>query len=84
MKRREASSRMNISLARAIWGGLARSTKKALTELTTTYALSVALGDVQLIDGRWYVTHAGLLRLAQHRRCCGIRSALLANIAENH
>jgi hypothetical protein len=28
---------------------------------------------VQLLDGRWYVTHAGLLRLAQRGRCAGIR-----------
>ena len=28
---------------------------------------------MQLLDGRWYVTHAGLLRLAQRRRCAGIR-----------
>ena len=27
---------------------------------------------MQLLDGRWYVTHAGLLRLAQRRRCAGI------------
>ncbi len=26
-----------------------------------------------LLDERWYVTHAGLLRLAHRNRCCGIR-----------
>ena len=29
----------------------------------------MASGDIQQIDGRWYVTHAGLLRTAQRRRC---------------
>ena len=25
-----------------------------------------------LLDGRWYVTHTGLIRLARHSRCAGI------------
>jgi hypothetical protein len=33
----------------------------------------VALGDLLLLNGNWYVTHAGLLRLAQRRHCAGIR-----------
>jgi hypothetical protein len=36
------------------------------------YGLSVAAGDLQYLDGRWYVTHAGLLRLAQRKHCAGI------------
>jgi hypothetical protein len=35
--------------------------------------LSVALGDLLYLDERWYVSHAGLLRIAQRRRCSGIR-----------
>jgi transposase len=27
---------------------------------------------LQLIEGKWYVTHAGLLRIALRQRCCGI------------
>ena len=30
------------------------------------------MGDVILLDGRWYVTHTGLIRLARHNRCAGI------------
>jgi hypothetical protein len=44
-----------------------------LEELGVKYRLSVALGDVLYLDGRWYVTHAGLLRLANRKRCLGIR-----------
>ena len=29
-------------------------------------------GDVKYLDGGWYVTHSGLLRLADRRRCVGI------------
>jgi len=45
-----------------------------LKELTTKFRLSIAAGDLQLFDGRWYVTHAGLLRIAERRRCAGIRT----------
>jgi hypothetical protein len=43
-----------------------------LRELTITFGFSLALGDIQYLDGGWYVTHAGLLRLALRRRCAGI------------
>jgi hypothetical protein len=44
----------------------------ALTSLTTEYGFSVASGDLLLIDGGWYVSHPGLLRLARRARCAGI------------
>jgi len=37
---------------------------------------SQSRGDLQLLDGRWYVTHAGLLQLASRRGCRGIRTIL--------
>src|SRR6202790_2840729 len=65
--------RLNISLAKATWGPLSKTARSGLEELTSRYALSVALGDIQYLEGRWYVTHAGLLRLATRDRCSGIR-----------
>jgi len=47
-----------------------------LADLTSHHGLSIASGDLQLLNGRWYVTHAGLLRIATRRRCQGIRTAL--------
>jgi hypothetical protein len=73
MKKRNAALRLNLNLARETWGPLPKTARHGLKELTSRYALSVALGDVQYIDGRWYVTNAGLLRLASQDRCCGIR-----------
>src|ERR1019366_10455989 len=32
--------------------------------------------DIKLIDNNWYVTHAGLLRIAQRNRCSGMRTAV--------
>jgi hypothetical protein len=65
--------RLNINLARETWGPLPKKARRGLEELTSRYALSVALGDIQYLDGRWYVTHSGLLRLANRARCSGIR-----------
>ena len=64
MTKRRVMSCSNRSLARKMWGKLSRIAAQALIQLTERYGLSVADGDVSLIDGRWYVTHAGLLRLA--------------------
>jgi hypothetical protein len=48
----------------------------ALRQLTEDLQLSVALGDLKLLEGNWYVTHTGLLRVAQRNRCSGIRSVI--------
>jgi hypothetical protein len=43
-----------------------------LRTLTSHLQLSIAAGDLRLIESRWYVTHTGLLRLATSNRCSGI------------
>ena len=65
--------RRNRNYARRAWGHIPSPSMQTLEELTRKYQLSVALGDIQYIEQRWYVTHAGLLRLAERRHCLGIR-----------
>jgi len=65
--------RSNVANARARWNNLGGSAVSLLKELTTDHLLCVALGDLILLEGCWYVTHAGLLRLARSKRCSGIR-----------
>ncbi len=67
------TARANATLAQRTWGKLPRVALRQLEQLVGKYQLFVALGDVLYLDGRWYVTHAGLLRLATRRRCVGIR-----------
>jgi hypothetical protein len=43
-----------------------------LREITRRFSLSLRCGDLLLLNGGWYVTHTGLLRLAARRRCMGI------------
>jgi hypothetical protein len=75
-KNRSVSFRANVKLARTLWGGLSGPAVKHLKELTERHGLSIAAGDLLFLDGRWYVTHAGLLRIAQQRRCIGIKTSL--------
>ena len=62
----------NTKLARKSWEITAEQVR-VLKTLTQEFRLSVALGDLKLLDSRWYVTHSGLLRLAKRNRCAGIQ-----------
>src|SRR5215469_7945573 len=67
-------TRKNLMLSEEKWRGeLDKGHIQTLKSLTEDYGLEVSLGDLILLDGKWYVTHAGLLRLAQRRHCAGIR-----------
>jgi len=67
-------ARRNLRLARLKYGVLVSQTVRlSLAALTRQFGFSMELGDVLLLDGSWYVTHSGLLRLATRRGCIGIR-----------
>ena len=76
MKKNVVSFRANASLARQLWGEPSRIALRTLRDLTVRYSLSVAAGDLQFLDGRWYVTHSGLLQLASRKSCRGIKTIL--------
>jgi hypothetical protein len=64
----------NRRFAKELWGeGLEQRHLRALRDLTERFGFSVARGDLQLLNGAWYVTHSGLLRLAYQNRTSGIR-----------
>jgi hypothetical protein len=44
-----------------------------LRELTSRFSLSLKFGDLILLNGGWYVTHAGLIRLAERSNCSGMQ-----------
>jgi hypothetical protein len=82
MRKALGAWRSNIKLARSAWGALSPSAMNALRVLTTKYSLSVATGDLQFLEGRWYVTHAGLLGISERRRCFGIRTAVEKTLSD--
>jgi len=72
----DTTYREDAKLARVLWGKPSRIALRGLKALIARHSVSVAAGDIQLIDGRWYVTHSGLLRIAQRNRCSGMRTAV--------
>src|ERR1022692_1700047 len=65
--------RRDVRLARSVWGALSPLSVSTLLETLRKHRLSIASGDLLLIDGRWYVTHSGLLKIATRKQCRGIR-----------
>jgi len=76
-------ARKNVSLAKGRWAeALSRHHLQVLRSLTEDYGFAVALSDLLLLDGGWYVTHAGLLRLAARSRCNGITVEQVRNFCD--
>jgi hypothetical protein len=82
MKRMSQAFRLNKRLAERIWGSLSPHLLTSLQGLTSTYGLSVGRGDLICLDGRWFVTHAGLLRLSSRRGCSGMHTEIVSNFCE--
>jgi hypothetical protein len=72
--REDTLQRINRRLAKHTWSSLVTaSLLRSLRELTQRYGLSIAAGHILLLDGRWYVTHVGLLEYAKRHRCRGMQ-----------
>ena len=72
MPKRLDLARRNIELAQKAWGKLPKTLLEALADISNKYFLAIALGELLLLDEKWYVTHSGLLRLAERNNCRGI------------
>jgi len=81
--KRSPLCRRNRRLARQKWG-LERNHPllAALKSLTEELALSVSAGDVILLQSNWYVTHAGLLRIAKRNRCSGMKVQFIRELSD--
>jgi hypothetical protein len=83
MKRMPQEFRVNKRLAEHIWGRLSRPALASLKALIFTYGLSVGRGDIICLEGRWYVTHTGLLQLARRKRCRGIHVEAVDSLCDS-
>src|SRR2546421_12963442 len=73
LNQRRTLVRANIRFAAKIGcRNLTRAQTCSLELLTLEFGLSVAAGELLLMDGGWYVTHTGLIRLSRRERCFGI------------
>ena len=73
--------RDNVRTVKELYPQVTNSQMLVLRDMTRTLRLSVRVGDLLMLDGRWYVTHSGLLRVAQRRRCSGIKTELVENVS---
>jgi hypothetical protein len=51
---------------------ISRNAQAQMHQFARRLGLSETDGDLLRLDGGWYVTHSGLLRLAKRKRCSGI------------
>jgi hypothetical protein len=70
--RKKALTLTNLRLAKSKWGKVKRSGLDQLKKLSNELQLSIASGDLVILDEHWYVTHVGLIGIATRRRCSGI------------
>jgi hypothetical protein len=75
-------TRQNLYVAKKLYPELSKQQLSILRDLTTTFHLSVAGREVLYIDGNWYVSHPGLLRIANRRRCFGIKTEVVQEMTE--
>lgn len=74
--------RQNLGLIKKLHPEISAPQAFALRDLTTKLKISVASGELVLIDGAWYVTHSGLLRIAARKHCQGMSAQLLSEFCD--
>jgi len=78
-----ALCRRNRRLARQRWGlEPNHPLLPALKSLTEDFVLSVSANDVILLQNSWFITHAGLLRIAKRNRCSGMRVQFIPELSD--
>ena len=75
--------RENVSWAKTTLGDRLGSAARNSLMALITFGFSGPAGDLQIIDGNWYVTHTGLIRLARRKRCNGIRVEAVETLSDS-
>ena len=74
-----------VAYARKTWPGALHAPHiEQLRLLITKYQFSVKRGDLLLIEGRWYVTHTGLLGLSNRKHCRGVHTEPLSIFCDSN
>jgi hypothetical protein len=64
----------NLRLGRRYWREMLGKVEiAALANMTRTFGFSITAGDLMFLNGKWYVTHTGLIGLARRAQCIGIQ-----------
>jgi hypothetical protein len=82
MRRSKRIQREFVAARKAWPHGVHGIQAEQLEVLLKNYRFSVKRGDLQILNGRWYVTHVGLLGLAARRRCVGVHTEAVEKLCE--
>jgi hypothetical protein len=74
--------RQNVRAVKKLYPAVTGLQLAVLSEISRDLHLSLTSGDVTMLQGKWYVTHSGLLRIAKRRRCSGITTELELGVSD--
>jgi len=74
--------RQNVRVVKKLYPAVTGLQLAVLGEISRDLHLSLTSGDVTMLQGKWYVTHSGLLRIAKRRRCLGITTELELGVSD--
>ena len=74
---------VNLRAAKRILGKALDARLRDALDALSEAQFSIRSGDLQLIDGNWYVSHTGLLRLARRKRCRGIHVEAVDSLCDS-
>src|ERR1039458_7730832 len=74
--------RQNVRAVKKLYPAVTGLQLAGLGEISRDLHLSLANGDVTMLQGKWYVTHSGLLRIANRRGCLGITTELELGVSD--
>jgi hypothetical protein len=74
--------RQNVRLVKKLYPVVTSLQLAVLCEISRDLHLSLTNGDLTMLQGKWYVTHSGLLRVAKRRRCLGITTELELSVSD--
>ncbi len=76
--------RENLRLARQQFAGTVPTlVAKSLKTLSKDFSFSLGSGELQFINGHWYVTHVGLVALARRKKCTGIHVEAVDSLCDS-
>ena len=75
--------KLELETAKIMWpDSVQKLETEQLESLVKKYRFSVKTGDLQILNGRWYVTHAGLVGLAYRKHCRGVHTEAVRDFCE--
>src|SRR5712692_5566281 len=79
----ESLVQQNAKLAKSLWSGeLSPFNLSALKKLTRESGLALAAREILWLNGGWYVTSGGLLRIAKENHCHGIHAHAMSKLSD--